>query len=179
MSHTLSTIRELPNHKLYKLKLVRTENPVVVVAVLTQKAVNLGVRFDNGRKDYQFNLSEHLGNDDGKWCKGTNFDLNADRIYLDLSDRENRCLVADLETKPGSKKYKKGVKYNLDEALGLVDYFHPVERETYFRLAIERVRGSPRREEDSGVMLRWNLQSFQSSEHQCRENVRAPQKGRS
>ncbi|CAE7128232.1 unnamed protein product [Rhizoctonia solani] len=159
MSHTLSTIRELPNHKLYKLKLVRTENPVIVVAVLTQKAVNLGVRFDNDRKDYQFNLSEHLGNDDGKWCRGKDFDLTAKDIYLDLSDRENRCLVADLEIEPGSETPNR-VKYNLDEALGLVDYFHPVERETYFRLGVERVRGSPRREENFGVVLRWDLEPF-------------------
>ncbi|CAE7144134.1 unnamed protein product [Rhizoctonia solani] len=144
MSHTLSTIRELPNHKLYKLKLVHTEKSVIVVAVLTQKAVTLGVRFDNDRKDYRFNLSEYLGNDDGKWCRGTNFNLTAKGIYLDLSDRENRCLVANLEIEPGSETPNR-VKYNLDEALGLVDYFHPVARETYFRLGVKEVRGSPRR----------------------------------
>ncbi|KAG8726978.1 hypothetical protein FRC11_014111, partial [Ceratobasidium sp. 423] len=133
MPHTLSAIRELPNCELYQLKLVRVESPVTIVAVLTQKALDLGVRFDDDRKDYRFNLSEFLGNDDGKWTtQGANFETSARSISLDLTDRKNRCLVADLRN--ADKDYNTGVKYNLDKNLGLVDYFHSKERETYFRL---------------------------------------------
>ncbi|CAE6441944.1 unnamed protein product [Rhizoctonia solani] len=142
MPHTLSAIRELPNCELYQLKLVRVESPITIVAVLTQKALDIGVRFDNDRKDYPFNLSEFLGNDDGKWTtQGANFETVggaghletlARNISLDLTDRKNRCLVADLRN--ADKDYNIGVKYNLDKNPGLVDYIHPNERETYFRL---------------------------------------------
>ncbi|CAE6463378.1 unnamed protein product [Rhizoctonia solani] len=137
MSHALSKIKGLPNHELFKLKLVRTENPVTLVAVLTQRAVNLGVRFDNHRKDYRFNLSEFLGNDDGDWSNGSHFEATANNIELDLSDRENRCLVADLLVVQDNGRSNKGMKYNLDKVIGLVDYDHPVEKETYFRLGVK------------------------------------------
>ncbi|CAE6356295.1 unnamed protein product [Rhizoctonia solani] len=142
MSHTVLRVRRLPNYKFYQLKLVRTENPVIVVAVLTQYAINLGVRFDNDLKDYRFNLSEFLGNDNGNWCTGTRFEATAKNIGLDLSDRENRCLIADLKRKDGG--YDMRVKYNLDEVLGLSDYFHSDARQTYFRLGV-RPRGLSKR----------------------------------
>ncbi|KAH7317520.1 hypothetical protein B0J17DRAFT_724361 [Rhizoctonia solani] len=139
MPHTLSAIRELPNHELYHLKLVHVESPVIIVAVLTQKALDLAVRFDNDRKDYRFNLSQFLANDDGRWSEGSNFETSAENIKLGLSDRKNRYLVADLQVMDA--KYNRGVKYHLDDNLGLVDYFHPKEKETYFRLGA-KARGS-------------------------------------
>ncbi|CAE7205429.1 unnamed protein product [Rhizoctonia solani] len=131
MSHSLSEIHQLPNYELYQLKLAHT-SPTILVAVLTQKALDLGVRFDNDRKDYQFNLSAFLSVDNGNWDRGSDFDALARNIRLDLSDRENRCLVADL--KDNDKEYQKDKKYNLDEEFGLVDYLHSRERMTYFRL---------------------------------------------
>ncbi|CAE6511368.1 unnamed protein product [Rhizoctonia solani] len=142
MSHALSEVRGLPNHELYKLKLAHVGSPTIIIAVLTQKALDLGVRFDNDRKDYQFNLSAFLGVEKGNWDRGTDFDISAQNIKLDLSDRENRCLVADLRDSDG--QYRIGKKYNLDDSLGLVDYFHSRERMTYFRLGVKS-RGSSRR----------------------------------
>ncbi|CAE6356275.1 unnamed protein product [Rhizoctonia solani] len=138
MSHTVLRVRRLPNYKFYQLKLVRTENPVIVVAVLTQYAINLGVRFDNDLKDYRFNLSEFLGNDNGNWCTGTRFEATAKNIGLDLSDREHRCLVADLEYEYDGKQMDSlCMRYSLDNALELVDYFHPVKKTVYFRLGVK------------------------------------------
>ncbi|EUC60432.1 CVNH domain protein [Rhizoctonia solani AG-3 Rhs1AP] len=142
MSHTLSEVRELPNHELYKLKLAHVGSPTIIVAVLTQKALDLGVRFDNDRKDYQFNLSDFLGVENGNWGRGADFDSYAKNIKLDLSDRENRYLIADLKDSDG--QYRTGKKYNLDDNLGLVDYFHSRERMTYFRLGAKS-RGSSKR----------------------------------
>ncbi|CAE6533239.1 unnamed protein product [Rhizoctonia solani] len=142
MSHTLSEVRELPNHELYKLKLAHVGSPTIIVAVLTQKALDLGVRFDNDRKDYQFNLSDFLGVENGNWGRGADFDSYVKNIKLDLSDRENRYLIADLKDSDG--QYRTGKKYNLDDNLGLVDYFHSRERMTYFRLGAKS-RGSSKR----------------------------------
>ncbi|QRW23944.1 hypothetical protein RhiXN_10268 [Rhizoctonia solani] len=141
MPNTLPSIRALHNYELFQLKLVHKKKPAIVVAALTQTAINLGVRFDFTRADYQFNISNILGIENGAWTEGTDFDTSIDNISvsLDLSDRENRCLVATI---PGSPD--KPLRYNLDEVLWLVDYYHPQARETYFRLGL-KPKSTPKR----------------------------------
>ncbi|ELU42251.1 hypothetical protein AG1IA_03720 [Rhizoctonia solani AG-1 IA] len=141
MPNTLPSIRALHNYELFQLKLVHKKKPAIVVAALTQTAINLGVRFDFTRADYQFNISNILGIENGAWTEGTDFDTSIDNISvsLDLSDRENRCLVATI---PGS--LDKPLRYNLDEVLWLVDYYHPQARETYFRLGL-KPKSTPKR----------------------------------
>ncbi|KAF8594721.1 hypothetical protein BDV93DRAFT_611738 [Ceratobasidium sp. AG-I] len=138
-------IRKIPNHFLYQLTLEYggpkdepTQLPysVVLRATLTDEARNLGVQLDESQENDVFDLSAGMGNDNGQYSwGGIQFQRGAKNIRLEKQTSEERFLRADLQDMLGH--FNKDMPFNLDEHIGLIDYFHPLKNETYFRLGLK------------------------------------------
>ncbi|KAF8595457.1 hypothetical protein BDV93DRAFT_548796 [Ceratobasidium sp. AG-I] len=139
-------IRKIPSHRLYKLDLIN-DNPhpdqatflpyrVLLKATLTDEAKALGVRFDKIQEDNVFDLSAGMGNDNGQYSwGGIQFQRCARNICLEELESKQRFLRADLCGMDG--RWNEKMPFNLDKNLGLVDYFHPLKNETYFKLGLK------------------------------------------
>ncbi|KAG8736450.1 hypothetical protein FRC12_017592 [Ceratobasidium sp. 428] len=126
----------LPNHMLYNLDLVpksRTHMGVILRATLTAEGVGRNLRFDEDVGDNTFDLSAVIGNDNGtlKWGS-SGFDQSAKNIQLDCTNKVERRLVMDLQSALGGFVAQQSI--NLDEHLDLIEYVHPYQKETYYRL---------------------------------------------
>lgn len=139
-------IRKIPNHLLFRLDLtydgatIEPSSPpqiLLLKATLTGYAERLGVRLDTSQEDDIFDLSAGMGNDNGQYSwGGIQFQRGARRVHLETLASNERFLRADLLDM--QNHYNKNMPFNLDEHIGLVDYFHPLENETYFKLGLKQ-----------------------------------------
>ena len=138
-------IRKIPNHFLYQLELeydgpkaepTLLPHNVLIRATLTDEAKRLGVRFDQTQEDDIFDLSAGIGHNNGHYSwGGIHFQRGAKNICLEVHSSKQRLLRADLSDSMGN--FNENMPFNLDEHIGLVDYFHPLKNETYFRLGLK------------------------------------------
>lgn len=127
----------VPNHRLYNLYLVgdnTSTNPtgVILKAILTNSAIARNIRFDEDVGDNTFDLSAVVGNENGKLKWGSSgFQQSARNIKIECRGDE-RWLVVDLQNPLGSFFPDQAI--NLDEYFDLIEYVHPYQKETYYRL---------------------------------------------
>ncbi|KAF8598007.1 hypothetical protein BDV93DRAFT_512826 [Ceratobasidium sp. AG-I] len=138
-------IRKIPNRFLYRLKL-EYDGPkneptplpysVLLRASLTDEAKSRGVRLDKSREDDVFDLSAGMGTNNGQYSwGGIQFQRAAKNIRLEEDEIKQRLLRADLLDTTG--RFNENMPFNLDKYIGLVDYFHPLKNETYFKLGLK------------------------------------------
>ncbi|KAG9087763.1 hypothetical protein FRC06_002373, partial [Ceratobasidium sp. 370] len=129
----------LPNYRLYNIDLhLVYDTPthlsnVILQATLTNEAVARNLRFDEDVGDNTFDLSAVVGNDNGKLKWGSSgFEQSARNISIDCTNKTERRLVVDLQSALGSFVPQQSL--NLDEYFDLIEYVHPYQKETYYRL---------------------------------------------
>ncbi|QRV98490.1 choline transport protein [Ceratobasidium sp. AG-Ba] len=139
-----STCLNIPNHRLYDLRLPENftaTDGFILTAKLTQEGRARNIRFYDDVGDGTFDLSAVLGNENGilKWGS-SGFHQSARNMKIETRG-DHRWLVADLQNPLGTFSEH---LINLDEYLDLVEYVHPYEKETYYRLGA-KARAPPAR----------------------------------
>lgn len=129
---------ETSNYNLYDLTLIQNpalRDPVILKATPARDgAKDLPALMDTG--DETFNLSAVLGNDNGAFVWGSSgFEQSAKNIQIEVREGR-RYLTADLQDSTGA--FKPGVEEDLDAKIELLEYVHPKDRQSFYKLGMKQ-----------------------------------------
>lgn len=127
---TLAAENNLSNHDIYNLEFVP---PAILKATIARSGLSLNLSMDPG--DETFNLSAVLGNKDGEFEWGSGgFEQSARFVKTEVRG-SRRVLCAELQDVTGGFKAR---ELDLDDKFELVEYVHPLKKESYYRLGMKQ-----------------------------------------